>query len=116
DKPTTVENPDVQNPMIKNDADSRRHMLGPGDQITIQALHAEEITNTNKPIIVDAAGDINLPLIGRLHAAGLTVQELEKQVTERLKVYIQEPQVALTLVEVRSQPVSVIGQVNQPGV
>lgn len=88
--------------------------LGPGDEIVIYALDAEEFAN--KPIRISTAGDINLPLVGRIEAAGMSVQALEEEIRKRLKVYIQEPKVSVNIVQFRSQPVSVIGQVGTPGV
>jgi polysaccharide export outer membrane protein len=61
-------------------------------------------------------GYIRLPLVGRLHAGGLTVEQLEKELVARLETYFKEPQVAVTITEFRSQPVSIIGAVNDPGV
>jgi polysaccharide biosynthesis/export protein len=90
------------------------YVLGADDQITIQALEAEEISN--KPVRIDADGYITLPLLGRLRASGLTAGQLEAEMTARLKAYIQEPQVSVNITEFRSQPVSVIGQVKNPGV
>jgi polysaccharide export outer membrane protein len=90
------------------------YVLGPGDQIVIRALDAEEISE--KPILIGTDGNISLPLMGRLRAGGLTVEQLEAELATRLKKYIQEPQVAVTVTEFRSQPVSVIGAVNRPGV
>jgi polysaccharide export outer membrane protein len=90
------------------------YVLGADDQISIQALEAEEISN--KPVRIDAEGYITLPLIGRLHAGGLTAGQLEAELMARLKTYIQEPQVSVSITEFHSQPVSVIGQVKNPGV
>lgn len=90
------------------------YVLGPDDQISIRALDAPEITD--KPLRIGAGGQINLPMVGRLRAAGLTVEELERQLSERLRVYVRDPQVAVSVTEFRSQPVSVIGAVNQPGI
>jgi polysaccharide export outer membrane protein len=55
-------------------------------------------------------------MLGRVAAGGLTVQALEKELSTRLKKYVREPVVAISVVEYRSQPVSVIGTVGQPGV
>jgi len=90
------------------------YTLGPGDQITIWALGAEEITD--KPYRVDAKGDLDLPLVGRLHAGGLTIPELKGELIERLKVNVQEPSVSVNLIETKSQPVSILGAVNTPGI
>ncbi len=90
------------------------YTLGPDDQITVQALHAPDITD--KPLRVDSSGYITLPLAGRMKAAGLTVDELQREIASRLRVFIREPEVTVGVTESRSQPVSVVGAVNNPGV
>lgn len=90
------------------------YLLGPDDQVVIRALHAEEISE--KPVRVTSDGTINLPMVGTIRAAGLTIRELEKAIAEKLQVYVQNPQVGVSLTEMRSQPVSVLGEVNTPGV
>jgi polysaccharide export outer membrane protein len=90
------------------------YALGPDDQLIIRALEAEEISE--KPVRIDLSGYIRLPLVGRVKAAGLTVEQLEAEIAGRLKEFIKEPQVAVSITEFRSQPVSVIGAVKEPGV
>lgn len=90
------------------------YILGPDDQIVVRALEAEEISD--KPVRVDASGYVPLPMIGRVRAAGLTVEELEKGISAKLQAYLHTPQVSVSVLEFRSQPVSVIGEVNTPGV
>ncbi|MGC9970669.1 MAG: polysaccharide biosynthesis/export family protein [Bryobacteraceae bacterium] len=90
------------------------YVLGPEDQIAIRALEAEEISD--KPIRIDMSGNIRLPMVGRIHAAGLTLEQFEAQVSARLKTYINDPEVSVSIVEFRSQPISVIGSVRNPGV
>jgi polysaccharide export outer membrane protein len=90
------------------------YVLGPDDQVTIHVVESDEING--KVYRVDEKGDLDLPMIGSLHAAGSTVHQVESQVTQKLRVYIREPQVTVFLSEMRSQPVSVIGAVNTPGV
>ena len=79
-------------------ADSIRpnYVLGPNDQILVRAPQAEEINE--RPFRIDAEGFINLPLVGRVRAGGLTVQELEAELVKRLREYIREPQVIITMV------------------
>ena len=91
-----------------------KYVLGPNDEIVILALNAEDIAN--KPIRISAGGDINLPMVGRIHVAGMTVEQLEGEVTERLRKYIRNPEVAINVTGFKSQPVSVIGFVGNPGV
>jgi len=90
------------------------YVLGPEDQVAIHVLDLDEIGDS--PFRIDMAGYINVPLAGRLHAAGLTVDQLEAALALRLKEYLQTPVVTLSVSEFRSQPVSVLGAVNTPGV
>src|SRR5262245_2321535 len=90
------------------------YVLGPDDQILIRGADLEDIND--KQIIIGTSGNINLPLVGRLHVTGLTVEQLEATLTERLKAFIIEPQVSVQVTEFRSQPVSVIGNVGSPGI
>jgi len=89
-------------------------MLGPEDEVVIQALHAAEITD--KPFRIDSAGNITVPMIGRVHAAGMNVGQLENELSSRLTSYIREPEVTVRVTEFKSQPVSVMGAVKTPGV
>ncbi len=90
------------------------YILGADDQILIRAMDATEISD--KPVLIGTSGYISLPMVGHLRASGLTVQQLEAEVVLRLKSYIREPQVSVSIVEFRSQPVSVLGAVTNPGV
>lgn len=90
------------------------YVLGPDDQIVIHALEGLDLAG--KPVLIGTNGNITLPLIGRIKAAGLTVEQLETELASRLKAYVQEPQISVTVTEFRSQPVSVFGAVTTPGV
>ncbi len=90
------------------------YVLGADDQILIRALDGFDLGD--KPVLIGTNGDITLPLIGRVKAAGLTVEQLEGELASRLKAYVKEPQVSVTVTEFRSQPVSVFGAVATPGV
>ena len=90
------------------------YLLGPGDQLEISAPELTELAN--KQVRVDGEGDIEVPLGGRVHVAGLTAQKTEEELNKVLSTYIRHPQVVVSIAEVRSQPVSVLGAVNTPGV
>ena len=83
------------------------YILGPGDEITILSVFVPEIAK--QPIRITTSGDINLAMVGRFHAAGRTVEQLEEDVRERLKAYIKDPDIVVNLTQLKSQPVSVIG-------
>ena len=90
------------------------YVLGADDQVTIRAINLEELGD--KPIAVGTDGYISLPLLGRVKAAGLTVEQLEIDLKTRLHRFIRDPDLSVTITEFRSQPVSVIGYVKNPGI
>jgi polysaccharide biosynthesis/export protein len=93
------------------------YILGPDDEITIRGIQAPEVSDKPElPILIGTNGDITLPLIGRVKAGGLTVEQLEAALNTRFKEFIQEPQISVTVTEFRSQRVSVFGAVTKPGV
>jgi len=90
------------------------YLLGPGDEVHVRVLDLEEIPD--KAIRVDQQGDIRLPLAGPVHAAGSSISELEDQIRTKLRKYLKNPSVTLTLTEFREQPVTVLGAVHAPGI
>ena len=90
------------------------YVLGPGDVVSIWAVDLDE--TANRPQQIDSQGFLNVPLAGRIHVVGMRVDELERELNKRLKVYIKEPNVAVSIQEYRSQPVTVVGAVNRAGV
>jgi polysaccharide export outer membrane protein len=93
---------------------SQPYTLGAGDEISIRVLDSTDITD--KPIRIDPNGDVALPLIGRVHAAGNSLVTLEAEITDRLRTYVKNPQVSINITEYASQPISVLGSVTAPGV
>lgn len=90
------------------------YLLGPNDQLDISGPELQELAN--KPVRVDGDGDIEVPLGGRIHVSGLTAQQAEQELNKVLSTYIRHPQAVVSVAEVRSQPVSILGAVNTPGV
>jgi polysaccharide export outer membrane protein len=61
------------------------------------------------------SGDLTIPFAGRMHAAGLTTHGLELELKASLSKFIKDPEVVVGIAEYNSQPVSVLGEVNQAG-
>ena len=97
-----------------NDLTASVYVLGPEDQIMVQGPNAEDLAN--KPLRIDGKGEVVLPLLGSVHAGGLSVREFEQALNVRASSFIRSPQLVVTVVEFRSQPVSVVGAVNSPGI
>lgn len=89
-------------------------ILEPGDEISIRTVAAKEIAD--KPVRIEADGEINLPLVGRVHLAGLTIEQAEGAVVKLVSRYYIDPDIAITVLQFHTEPVSVIGAVGNPGV
>jgi polysaccharide biosynthesis/export protein len=88
--------------------------LGPSDQIMIHAPDAEELND--KTFRIEDDGTATLPLVGIVKMGGLTVGKIEDDLKERLKTYVRNPQVSITVVQFRSAPVFFVGQFQRPGI
>lgn len=94
-----------------------RYLLGSDDEVAIWVADVPELSNNaGRALTIDSGGFVNIPMAGRMAIAGLTAAEAEKAIAERLKLYIKNPQVTVSLTQMRSRPVSVVGSVNSPGV
>jgi polysaccharide biosynthesis/export protein len=102
-------------PASKSSAPVSSYLLGPNDQIS---LVVDQLPDdfTDKTFRIDQNGDLSVPMIGRIHAGGLTQAELEDQVRTRFGIILREPDIVVNVTEYASQPVSVLGAVNMPGI
>src|SRR3990172_8557191 len=104
---------DAQAQAANNVAIRQDYRIGPEDLIEISVFEVPELSRT---VRVSASGDISLPLIGTMKAAGFSPGELEQAITASLRQsYVKDPQVSVFLKEYRSDPVSVVGAVKIPG-
>ena len=65
--------------------------------------------------VVRPDGRITLPLIKEVQAAGQTPNQLAAQIAKRLSEYVKDPQVDVTVMQVRSQKYYITGEVNKTG-
>lgn len=93
-------------------AHSGKDVIGADDAVTIVVLQSEELTKTWR---VNGVGDLDLPLVGKIHAAGVSADQFQEKLTGALKQFIIDPQVTVYITEFRSQPVTVTGAVHRPG-
>lgn len=90
------------------------YRLGPEDVLTITVFNLPEMTQT---VRVENDGTVNVKLLGRVHAAGLTATELKKELERDWgKTYLEDPVVSVFIKQFHSTPISVVGAVAKPGV
>lgn len=94
-------------------ADSSEYIIGAEDILYIHVWR-EELLSRTVPVRMD--GHISLPLIDEVQAAGLTPLQLKGVLIEKLKKFIDEPNVSVIVMEANSHKVYVSGQVRNPGV
>jgi polysaccharide export outer membrane protein len=92
---------------------SESYVIGPEDVLYIH-VWKEEALSRAVPVRMD--GKISLPLIDDIQAAGYTARQLKEVLTKRLKEFIDNPNVSVTVTEANSYKVYVSGQVRTPGV
>ncbi len=92
---------------------SRSYVVGAKDVLDIQVYEQPDLTRT---VRVSEEGRINLPLIGEVAAAGLTVESLTKVLTDRYTEFIRQPQITVYVKEYFPKEVYVLGEVRSPGI
>jgi polysaccharide export outer membrane protein len=87
------------------------YQLDSGDRLRIVVFGQDGLSNS---YIVDAAGNITMPLIGAVPARGTSTSELARVVGSRLRNgFIREPHVAIEIESYR--PFFILGEVTYPG-
>lgn len=108
-------NASAQKPLIpRQPLANAEYTLGPGDQVVIRVVDMEEFTD--RSVRIDPNGFVDLPMVGRIEASGLTIDQLKDTLSTKLSRYISSPQITLNLSENQNQTVSVLGSVNTPGI
>ena len=87
------------------------YRLGPEDVIEVFVWKQPDLSTT---AVIRPDGKVSLPLLGELEATGKTAVQLQEEVTARLLRYVADPMVNVTVTEVNSPKISVLGQVNKP--
>lgn len=94
-------------------APSRPYVIGPSDELTIEVFGIEELS---RPVTVDLAGNIALPLMGSVRASGNTAEELASMVRGRLQNnYVRDPRVAVNVKTAANRSYTIDGAVVRPG-
>lgn len=87
------------------------YVLGTGDKLHVNVFGQKDL---NGDYMVDSNGNVQLPLIGEVHAAGRTVPDFQREVTSKLADgFFVNPSVSVEVVNYR--PFYIIGEVNKPG-
>lgn len=92
---------------------SPEFVIGPEDSLIINVWREAELSNT---VVVRPDGKITLPLINEIQASGLTTKQLQELIAEKLKDFVASPVVTVMVKEIKSQSVTIMGEVSRTGV
>jgi polysaccharide export outer membrane protein len=87
-------------------------VLGAADIIRINVWKNADLTQT---VTIGPDGFISLPLLGDVHVAGMTANQLAQELKAKLAAYVVSAQVTVSVVDIRSRQVFMTGQVGRPG-
>jgi len=88
------------------------YTVKPGDVLAVAVWKEPDLQG---PVLVRPDGTFSFPLAGQIDARGRSVLELQQMLTDKLKKYISDPVVTVSISEVKGNKVYVLGQVNKPG-
>jgi polysaccharide export outer membrane protein len=93
--------------------DAATYIIGPQDVLQVTVWKEPEMSAPAVPVRPD--GKISLPLIDDVQAADLTPMKLANVIAEKLKKFVQDPQVSVIVTGVNSKRVYILGEVQHPG-
>jgi polysaccharide biosynthesis/export protein len=92
--------------------DSNDFAVGPGDVLEILVPDVKELED--RTVRVDGKGDIDLPLLGSMHVAGLSEPQLDSLLVKKLGDYVYHPEAQVFVKSYNNREVSVTGEVRMP--
>ena len=91
---------------------SKEFLLGPEDVLEVTVWRNQDLSRT---VVVRPDGRISLPLIGDVQASGLNASQVAAKIAARLTEFKENPNVSVSLKEVNSYFIYVLGEVHKPG-
>jgi len=90
----------------------KEFLLGPEDVLEVTVWRNQDLSRT---VVVRPDGKISLPLIGDVQASGLNSSQVAAKIAQRLTEFKENPNVSVSLKEVNSYYIFVLGEVLHPG-
>lgn len=88
------------------------YAIGESDVIRVNVWKEPEVSQT---VVVRTDGSISMPLINEVKVAGLTPLVIQQVIAEKLKAFLTNPQVTVTVMEIHSKHAFITGEVARPG-
>ncbi len=88
------------------------YTLGKEDVLDLNVLNFDQLTG---PVTVRPDGKVSVKLVGDVQAEGRTVAEVQKEIATKMKAFLPDPHVTLSVKQINSMKVFVMGRVAAPG-
>lgn len=88
------------------------YKIGVGDVLHITVWEEPQLTET---AVVRPDGKVSMPLVSEVPVAGLTPEDVQQTLTDRLAQLVHKPRVTVTVQEIHSRMVYITGEVQRPG-
>ena len=89
------------------------YILGPGDILNLEVFDSKIFSSK---LLVFSDGTVSLPLLGSLQIEGLNIDSAKHTIKKKLETQLLRPEFKLTLLKMRPLRVSIIGEINKPGI
>jgi len=99
-------------PIGAGDAPGGDYTIGPEDLLQIDVWKEKDL---QREVLVRPDGWITFPLVGNISAKGKTAQQVQDEISTRLRKYIPDPDVSVSVKKVAGYKIFVIGKVGKPG-
>lgn len=94
-------------------ASATEYVIGDDDVLHIAVWQNEDL---NLEVVVRPDGKISFPLIGDVAARGMTITQLDEEITRRLSEYVRSPEISISLRKIGGSKVILLGEIQKPGV
>lgn len=88
------------------------YLVKAGDLLSVNVWKEEGL---EQDVLVRPDGGMSFPLVGDIHVQGLSLEDIQQKITEKLSKYISNPVVTVSARQLLGNKIYVIGKVNQPG-
>lgn len=102
----------AENPIGAGEIPGGEYEIGPEDLLEIFVWKEKDL---QREVLVRPDGWLTFPLVGNVSAKGKTAQQLQDEISTRLRKYIPDPNVSISVKKVAGYKIFVIGKVNKPG-
>ena len=97
---------------------AEEYYMRPGDELNIVVTQQQDLGNSStnqSPFVVRPDGNVSFPLVGEIHAEGMTVSQFINVLQQGLARYIVDPDVSVNISKLGRVRVYVFGEVRKPG-